>query len=87
MYHKWCHELDKGRIPDGLQEMLKEYSQEQKLIGGKGGFVIICYFRAGITNQGTIWQMKLTRCVMKFQCFQTNQIIAKPLTFYQNVNF
>ena len=30
VYHKWCHELDKGRIPDGLQEMLKEYSQEQK---------------------------------------------------------
>merc|ERR1712129_278490 len=30
VYQKWCHELDKGRIPDGLQEMLKEYSQEQK---------------------------------------------------------
>merc|ERR1711899_424371 len=30
MYQKWCHELDKGRIPDGLQEMLKNYSQEQK---------------------------------------------------------
>jgi len=30
VYQKWCHELDKGRIPDGLQEMLKEYSQEQR---------------------------------------------------------
>jgi len=28
LYQKWCHELDKGRIPDGLQEMLKSYQQE-----------------------------------------------------------
>merc|ERR1711941_16431 len=27
-YQKWCHELDKGRIPDGLQEMLKEFTEE-----------------------------------------------------------
>merc|ERR1739848_433531 len=27
-YQVWCHELDKGRIPDGLQEMLKEYTTE-----------------------------------------------------------
>merc|ERR1711936_1363557 len=27
-YQVWCHELDKGRIPDGLQEMLKEYTIE-----------------------------------------------------------
>jgi hypothetical protein len=27
-YQVWCHELDKGRIPDGLQEMLKEYTSE-----------------------------------------------------------
>ena len=27
-YQVWCHELDKGRIPDGLQEMLKEYTKE-----------------------------------------------------------
>ena len=27
-YQKWCHELDKGRIPDGLQEMLKEFNEE-----------------------------------------------------------
>ena len=29
-YQKWCHELDKGRIPDGLQEMLKEFTEEMK---------------------------------------------------------
>merc|ERR1712018_601755 len=28
VYQKWCHEMDKGRIPDGLQEMLKEYTTE-----------------------------------------------------------
>merc|ERR1739844_688450 len=27
-YQVWCHELDKGRIPDGLQEMLKENTSE-----------------------------------------------------------
>lgn len=30
LYQKWCHELDKGRIPDGLQEMLKAFTQEQQ---------------------------------------------------------
>jgi len=25
LYQKWCHELDKGRIPDGLQTMLKNH--------------------------------------------------------------
>lgn len=29
-YQKWCHELDKGRIPDGLQEMLTEFKNEQQ---------------------------------------------------------
>lgn len=29
-YQKWCHELDKGRIPDGLQDMLKEFKNEQQ---------------------------------------------------------
>merc|ERR1712107_626511 len=28
VYQKWCHELDKGRIPDGLQEMLKNFTEE-----------------------------------------------------------
>merc|ERR1711936_424415 len=27
-YQKWCHEMDKGRIPDGLQEMLNDYTEE-----------------------------------------------------------
>ena len=30
LYQKWCHEIDKGRIPEGLQEMLKNYTQEQR---------------------------------------------------------
>merc|ERR1712223_64497 len=34
-YQKWCHELDKGRIPDGLQEMLKEFTEEMNN-GGNG---------------------------------------------------
>lgn len=29
-YQKWCHELDKGRIPDGLQDMLTEFKNEQQ---------------------------------------------------------
>merc|ERR1719317_1666231 len=29
-YQKWCHELDKGRIPDGLQDMLREFKSEQQ---------------------------------------------------------
>jgi len=29
-YQKWCHELDKGRIPDGLQDMLREFKNEQQ---------------------------------------------------------
>jgi len=29
-YQKWCHELDKGRIPDGLENMLKEFKAEQQ---------------------------------------------------------
>ena len=29
LYQKWCNELDKGRIPDGLQEMLNEYANER----------------------------------------------------------
>ena len=29
-YQKWCHELDKGRIPDGLEKMLKEYKLEKQ---------------------------------------------------------
>lgn len=28
-YQKWCHELDKGRIPDGLQNLLKEVKEGQ----------------------------------------------------------
>jgi len=28
LYQKWCHEMDKGRIPDGLQEMLKNFTEE-----------------------------------------------------------
>lgn len=28
-YQKWCHELDKGRIPDGLQNVLKEMKEGQ----------------------------------------------------------
>ena len=27
-YQKWCHELDKGRIPDGIHEMLKNFKEE-----------------------------------------------------------
>ena len=30
-YQKWCHELDKGRIPDGLHEMLKNFKEEQQM--------------------------------------------------------
>jgi len=29
-YQKWCHELDKGRIPDGLENLLKEFKAEQQ---------------------------------------------------------
>jgi len=29
-FQKWCHELDKGRIPDGLQNMLMEHKAEQQ---------------------------------------------------------
>jgi len=29
-YQKWCHELDKGRIPDGLENLLKEFKDEQQ---------------------------------------------------------
>lgn len=28
-YQKWCHELDKGRIPDGIHEMLKNFEEEK----------------------------------------------------------
>jgi len=28
-YQKWCHEIDKGRIPDGIHEMLIEFKEEQ----------------------------------------------------------
>merc|ERR1711893_147340 len=28
LYQKWCHEMGKGRIPDGLQEMLKNFTEE-----------------------------------------------------------
>ena len=28
-YQKWCHELDKGRIPDGIHEMLKNFKEEK----------------------------------------------------------
>merc|ERR1711894_403684 len=28
-YQKWCHELDKGRIPEGVHEMIKNYKEEQ----------------------------------------------------------
>merc|ERR1712141_158511 len=28
-YQKCCHEMDKGRIPDGLQEMLNDYTEER----------------------------------------------------------
>lgn len=28
-YQKWCHELDKGRIPEGLHELLKKFKEEQ----------------------------------------------------------
>jgi len=28
-YQKWCHELDKGRIPEGMHEMLKSMKEEQ----------------------------------------------------------
>jgi len=28
-YQKWCHELDKGRIPDGMHEMLQNFKEEQ----------------------------------------------------------
>merc|ERR1712045_433903 len=29
-YQKWCHELDKGRIPDGLQDMLREFKNDEQ---------------------------------------------------------
>jgi hypothetical protein len=29
-YQKWCHELDKGRIPEGVHEMLKNLKEEQQ---------------------------------------------------------
>lgn len=28
-YQKWCHELDKGRIPEGLHDILRNYKEEQ----------------------------------------------------------
>ena len=28
-YQKWCHELDKGRIPEGLLEIIKRCKEEQ----------------------------------------------------------
>jgi len=28
-FQKWCHELDKGRIPEGVHEMIKNYKEEQ----------------------------------------------------------
>jgi len=28
-YQKWCHELDKGRIPEGLHEIIKRCKEEQ----------------------------------------------------------
>jgi len=29
-YQKWCHEIDKGRIPDGLTDLIKEFKAEQQ---------------------------------------------------------
>jgi len=28
-YQKWCHEMDKGRIPEGIHEMLKTMKEQQ----------------------------------------------------------
>jgi len=28
-YQKWCHELDKGRIPEGMNEMLQKFKEEK----------------------------------------------------------
>jgi len=28
-YQKWCHELDKGRIPEGMNEMLQQFKEEK----------------------------------------------------------
>ena len=28
-YQKWCHELDKGRNPEGLHEIIKRCKEEQ----------------------------------------------------------
>jgi len=28
-YQKWCHELDKGRIPDGMNELLQQVKDEK----------------------------------------------------------
>ena len=29
-YQAWCHELDKGLVPDGVREMLRQYEEEKR---------------------------------------------------------
>ncbi len=32
-YQRWCHELDKGWVPDDLREMLAQFKEEKKVAG------------------------------------------------------